>query len=168
MAGSLFRILTAISAVTLSACNQQASSPEPKFTDKQIQILREALPGITEDCVTKLRFGGFEEMASETDQCFKMMPQQRWGGLWRREFEGSRFCPAPAQRCSGDDSGDNIWLTSRQQLAPETHSTGKLYAIEFLGRRTLERGHHGHMGMSQHEIIVDKVISIAPIEERGR
>ena len=47
---------------------------------------------------------------------------------------------------------------------PVALGSGGLYAIEFVGRRTLQKGHHGHMGMFDHEILVDKLISLRQLE----
>jgi hypothetical protein len=92
------------------------------------------------------------------DQCYKMEPLRRWTGLWRDEFEGSRFCPAPATECRIDSPGDIIWLDADRVTRKEPD--GALYAIDMLGRRTAVRGSYGHMGGSDHELIVDRFISI--------
>lgn len=39
-----------------------------------------------------------------------------------------------------------------------------MYEVEFIGRRTLYPGMQGHMGMSKHELIVDRLISMKEIE----
>lgn len=96
-----------------------------------------------------------------TDQCFRMEPQRRWTGLWRDQFEGSRFCPSPATICSSETSGDIIWLHTDRVTRKEPD--GALYAVELLGRRTTVKGHHGHMGGSDHELIVDRFISLKRI-----
>jgi hypothetical protein len=38
-----------------------------------------------------------------------------------------------------------------------------MYDVEFIGRLTAKRGHYGHMGASDHELIIDRVISIRPL-----
>lgn len=96
-----------------------------------------------------------------TDQCYRMEPQRRWIGLWRDEFEGSRFCPAPETQCSNETSGDIIWLDVERVTRKQPD--GALYAVELLGRRTAVRGHHGHLGGSDHELIVDRFISIKKV-----
>jgi hypothetical protein len=100
-------------------------------------------------------------MPTETEQCFRMEPPRRWMGLWRNEFEGSRFCPAPASRCDFGAPGDDIWLDTRR--ATKREPDGALYAVELIGRRTAFRGHHGHMGGSNLELIVDRFISIKEV-----
>lgn len=41
---------------------------------------------------------------------------------------------------------------------------GGLYAVEFEGRLTAYRGTYGHFGMYDHEVIVDRLISIRQVE----
>ena len=40
---------------------------------------------------------------------------------------------------------------------------GAYYEVEFIGRRTAKRGHYGHFGAFDHEIVVDHMISIRPL-----
>jgi hypothetical protein len=39
-----------------------------------------------------------------------------------------------------------------------------LYAVEFIGRRTAVKGRYGHMGVFDHELIVDRMISMRQVE----
>jgi ABC-type phosphonate transport system ATPase subunit len=60
-------------------------------------------------CYHHEKIDGLATWVSEpTDQCYKMQPEQRWTGLWRDEFKGWRFCPAPAQWCDDRTAGDVI------------------------------------------------------------
>jgi hypothetical protein len=95
------------------------------------------------------------------DKCYKMDPQQHWRGLWRDQFEGSRFCPEPAANCQYNTPGDVIWLDAERVSRKEPD--GALYAVEFIGRRTAVKGHYGHMGGSDYELIVDRFISLDQI-----
>lgn len=120
--------------------------------------------GLTSTCVARIREIGIEAI-EPLDQCFQMTPPRRQRGLWRAEFEGSRFCPAPAQSCVYETPGNEIWLTIGEHL-PERRIEyrGQLYEIEFVGRQTAVAGAHGHLGGSDHEVIVDELISIREIE----
>ncbi len=141
-------------------------APRLETPDQKIQRIRKDLPGMTEACLRKLRDGGPAAVPDRVDQCFKMMPRQHWRGLWRDDFEGSRFCPAPARNCPSATSRRAIWLDFGYGKRPNGEApTGQLYAIAFVGRRTLYPGFYGHMGMSRHEIIVDRLISIRLIED---
>lgn len=93
-----------------------------------------------------------------------MTPPRRWIGLWRDDFEEQRFCPAPSQECSYATRGDHIWISFKPGTRLRQGSaTSRTFLISFVGRRTLLPGHHGHMGMSAHEIVVDKLLSISPL-----
>ena len=91
-----------------------------------------------------------------TDQCYKMDPPRKWTGLWRNSFEGSQFCPAPASNCSFGRPGPRIWLDSERASKKEPDEG--LYAVEFVGRRTSVKGHYGHMGASDYELVADRFL----------
>jgi hypothetical protein len=97
------------------------------------------------------------------DECVKFDPPQRWRGLWRDEFEGSRFCPSPAKTCGQSDLRPIVWLAGF--ATRNAHPDGALYAVDFIGRRTSYEGSYGHLGMSDHEVLVDRMISIKVIEQ---
>lgn len=80
-------------------------------------------------------------------------PSQEFRGLWRNAFEGSRFCPAPATSCDQRTPGDRIWLDG----GPIERPDGKLYHVQFVGRQTVTKGQYGHMGVSDHAIMVEQV-----------
>jgi hypothetical protein len=94
-------------------------------------------------------------VGAPTETCVRMGPPRRWRGLWRNDFEGSQFCPAPATTCRFDSPGERIWLSERPDRRPD----GKLYRVDFIGRKTMYRGAYGHMGASDHEIVMDRMIS---------
>jgi len=102
--------------------------------------------------------------STPTDLCVKMMPQQRWRGLWRNNMEGSTFCPEPAKECP-THAGESIWLDS----GPGRGGRGDLYRVDFIGRKTMYKGPYGHMSMYDQEIVMDRAISIELIERaKGR
>ena len=88
-----------------------------------------------------------------TEQCVKLLPARRYRGLWLDQFEGSRFCPEPARECTATSPGDKIWLTVKEPGG----GAGTVYAVEILARRTMYKGAYGHLGVSDHELIVDRV-----------
>ncbi|WP_236547822.1 hypothetical protein [Sphingomonas sp. AX6] len=144
-------------SILLVACDQ----PEPVMSEQEIAEFRKELPGITEKCLDIIRMGGIDAVPIETDKCFQMMPSRRWVGLWHDEFEEQRFCPSPANECSFDTPGERVWITfNRDVAAPTSTRAGAVYAVEFIGRRTLRPGHHGHLGVFDHAMIVDDVISL--------
>lgn len=115
-----------------------------------------------------------------TDKCFKMDKPRRFRGVWINEFEGQRFvaenATAPEWPHSDPRSpgwkeqfekarSASIWLSiDRQKIAPLTVSSEKML-IEFVGRKTRFLGSYGHMGLSGHEIVVDRVISLVNLEK---
>ena len=84
---------------------------KPKLTDAEINRLREGAPGMTDDCLNKVRYGGVEAMPERVDQCFRMASARHWRGLWRNDFEESQLCLSPALQCSFHSHGDKIWLS---------------------------------------------------------
>ncbi len=139
-------------------------TPPQAYVDKADRWMAEtgkSLPGRPFPCAYTKMYDGVEVIESvETDKCVQMTQPQRWSGLWRNEFEGSQFCPRAAMRCSYESTPSRIWLHWDEREQPD----GALYAVEFIGRRTRYPGMYGHLGGSEHEIIVDRMISIRQLE----
>jgi hypothetical protein len=129
--------------------------------DRQIAATGKGVPGKPYPCTYEEFIGGTKGIVSQpTEICVKMLPQQHWRGLWRNDFEGSRFCPAPAKRCTFETPGERIWLSRAPGRAD-----GGLYRVDFIGRRTMYKGPYGHMGVFDEELFIDKPIKIELIEE---
>lgn len=136
---------------------------QAKVSESALQRIRSQWPGITENCLDILRRDGIEAMPKQTDQCFRMTKAQKWRGLWLDGFEGQVFCPETESKCEYGDGKENIWIGFVSGQKPDGKSaTGKTYEVEFVGRRTLLPGAHGHLGMFEHEIVVDRLISASP------
>jgi len=97
------------------------------------------------------------------DQCYRMAPPERMRGIWIDEFEGSRFLPGLTAAPAADPAGPRIWLDMDAHPVPalpaERRRPGGVYLVDFIGRRTLYPGHYGHMGMSEQEVVVQRLIS---------
>lgn len=120
---------------------------------------------MSEACLNLIKFGGIEAMPPEVDRCYPMTPVRHWHGLWRDVFEEQRFYPFLSSHSSHKALDDKIWIEFKPGSRPFTGSpTGKTYSISFLGRRTRVVGHYGHLGMSPHVIVVDRLISISPAQ----
>ena len=145
--------LAAISLLLCCGCQQR----QAKMSEEDIKRIVAGLPGITDACIDKLRYGGIQAMPNETDQCFEMMPQRRWTGLWRNAFEESIFCADEPERVAAEcpTGPGGTWLEPEGGTMPDQ----ALYRLEFIGRRTAQPAHFGHMGMNDHEIVVDRMIS---------
>lgn len=157
------RAAVLLSCVMLAACDQRA----PKMSEDELREMQTMFPGMTSECVDKARFGGINAISGlAVDECFEMAPPGRYRGIWRNDFEGSRFCPEPATECGYDTVGDDIWLSYSQSVRSRQsprEGEGGLYQIEFVGRKTAKRGHHGHVGVADFEVIVDQIVSLRPI-----
>lgn len=154
-------ITASITLLAIGACDRRV----PTMSEKELAEIQEFAPGITAECIEKARFGGISAISSDAvEQCFEMSEARSWRGFWQNDFEGSRFCPEPMKECAYDTPGDNIWLSYAEGVEtppswPEV-GAGGMYEVEFIGRLTAKRGHYGHMGASDHELVIDRVISI--------
>lgn len=148
-------------ALSISGCDRR----EPVLSEQEIALLRETYPTMIEECIERARYEGFDGQAFPTDMCFEMEDERRWSGLWVNAFEGSRFCPQPAQTCP-HDFGNEIWLSfaTDRPDSVEAYGDDAVYAIEFRGRKTRYAGNFGHLDSAAQEIIVDRVISIEELE----
>ena len=128
--------------------------------DRQIAETGKGVPGRPAPCtLEEVKNGGRILVGRPIDKCVKMLPPQRWKGLWRVAFEGSRFCPEPARSCDSNTPGERIWLHS----GPGTRGRGELYRVDFIGRRTAYKAEYGLI--YDHEIIMDKAITIQLIRD---
>ncbi len=158
----MFRVsaATLLIAALLTGCDR----PPPKVNAKTLQMIRAAYPGMTAACLDRIKYGGIQAMPWNVEDCFQMTSPRRWDGLWHDGYEDQRFCPAPTRQCSYATGRERIWITFKAGTRPTQGSaTGRTFSISFVGRRTLKPGHHGHMGMSVHEIVADKLLSITPL-----
>lgn len=138
----------------LSACNEYRGPPASSYqrwTDQMIVRLGLEHVGVF-PC----------KLTDRLDECYKMDPPKRWKGLWRNDFEGSRFCATPAKSCDGSTSRPYTWF---DYYDPKLLPFGGLYRVDFIGRRTSVQGRYGHMGGSDYQIVVDRMISV---EEQAR
>jgi len=157
-AGAVKAVLIAlVMVVLLSACEQR----KPKFTDAQMDEVRVQTPWMTDECLEKMRWGG---VTAVTGDCTRRSPPARERGLWRNDFEGSLFCPAPATSCSNGTGGSPIWLdVDSTHAAPKGLVTGGLYAVEFVGRASSHGTSWEAYGYPQ-DIVVDGMISVRQVE----
>ena len=144
----------------LAGCNR----PAPKLSEAKLQEIKADSPGITDDCLDKIRWGGIEAMPDAVDQCFVITKPRQWRGVWDAGFEWSDFFPAEAGGCPSKTGRGGIWLTFAEGAYSGPRLDGS-YEIEFVGRRTMYPGHFGHLGMYDHEMIVDRMISIRKLPE---
>ncbi|NUR45272.1 MAG: hypothetical protein HOP91_03810 [Sphingomonas sp.] len=158
-----------MAAVLIAGCKQQPQQPprQQKVSDAEIAEMHRDMPGMTDACLDKLKWGGSEGLPRQYEDCFKFTPSQRMQGLWRNNFEGSEYCDGSSGQCpdAKANAETGIWLAMRSPL-PGVDDTppGGLYAIDFIGRRSIGAGMFGHMGMAKNEVIVDRLLSIKEVE----
>jgi hypothetical protein len=156
-------------AVLISGCGERTSANAYRdWRDRVAASVGVPLFGWG-PCGRALRDDKFEPDKSIFEICYRLTQPQRWHGSWRNDFEGSRFCPAPATQCSHDTPGEKISLQYSFGITDTSPSEwkvppGGLYEVEFIGRRTAVKGHYGHMGASDHAMIVDRMISVREVE----
>ena len=163
-----FRLAAAILSVLLGGCSGTDRAPYGtpaqayrRWDDRFVAATGLPLPWRPYPCSIEKteQFKGetFTVIESKpTDQCVYMTPRTRWRGLWHNGFEGSQFCPGERSECSLHSARPWIWMNA----GVETGVDGKLYRVEFEGRRTRFLGGYGHMGAFDHQVIVDRMIFI--------
>jgi hypothetical protein len=138
---------------------------QPKMSDAEMHKLRAEAPYLTDACLERIRLNGIDSLRNEVESsvpnedCSQRLPPRRWQGLWRNDFEGSLFCPAPARKCTnrGRPLSERIWLELEPR--PAAARDGALYAVQFIGRRTARGSPYAASGYPQ-DIIVDRMISM--------
>lgn len=146
-------------ALALSSCNHRKSA----VSDADYEAFKASYPGITEQCLDAVRYGGFAAWRPDDPNCFQMTQPQRWSGLWETGWEWTNFCPDPAKECDWM-SKRGTWLIFAKGAygGPKLTDDG-VYHIDFVGRRTKVAGNFGHQASYDHLIVVDRLISIQKI-----
>ena len=139
------------------------------MSDADFEAFRASNPGMTKRCLDDYRYGGIVALPDRTSDCYEMLPDQRWSGLWDSGWEWSIFCPSPAKTCSTSESNGGIALEfAKNNPAPSAAlSNGTLFRVEFIGRRTKMAGHYDHLGQYKHVVVVNRMISIKRIDALG-
>ena len=153
-------IVLILASLTISGCQQVRGQTDPLPPPEAYERFEDKL------AVTMLHMGvPWTFPCQDPGRCLKYDGPKRMTGLWRNEFEGSRFCPHPVLRCDSDGRNDPIWLDFAISL-PEKFKDDDpgLYAIDFIGRASSYPGAYGHFGMFDKEVIVDRLIAIEQIE----
>ena len=145
-----------LAMMALSGCH----SEQPKMSDEQLSDLRKM--GIKDECLRKAKWEGAEVI---TEDCVERSAPAHWRGLWRDDFESPLFCHAPARECTnGPQPGKKIWLRLEPRpVALRKIVPGGLYAIEFIGRRSVHGTPAIANGFAQ-DIVVDRLISLKQVE----
>jgi hypothetical protein len=158
------RLKLLVMALMLSAGCKQQPQRQPKVSEAEIEWMHRNYPGMTAECLEKLKWGGSEALPHREDECFTFSEPKRMQGLWRNQFEGSEYCDGPRECPDAKVTHESfIWLAMRSPLGGvEDTPPGGLYAIDFIGRRSVGVGMFD--GMAKNEVIVDRLLSIKEIE----
>lgn len=97
-----------------------------------------------------------------TDKCVRMLPRQRFKGVWLNRFEGSAFSP---NLVTWPTEEPRIWLNVERVNLRQQGYDDRAYVLEFEGRQTAYPSSYGPCCF-EHEIIVDRVISATPLEDQ--
>jgi hypothetical protein len=152
-----FVLLSMLSLV--AGCHQR----QPKVSEAALKQIRALSPGITDDCLDKIKWGGFAAMPGVED-CEAMSSEKVWTGLWRAYFEDDRFCEAPAKQCDGTTPG--IWVRLDTKVMPKGFDyrtpPGGLYGVQIIGRETLYPDRLE--GVPKKRLVVHKFTSVKQVE----
>ena len=145
----------------LFGCQQ----PEPVISDDEFTGFRESHPGMVQSCLDEVLYGGYVEWRPDDPDCYEMLPAQRWSGLWEHGWEWTNFCPEPAKTCDWM-AEHGTWLAFADDVQLEDNLPDGVHRIEFVGRRTKVSGNFGHAASYKHLMIVDRIISLEPVDTK--
>ena len=146
-------------AVLLIVCQDR----KPAVSNAEFAAFKASHPGMTQACLDEVRYGGFVAWRPDDPDCYEMLAAQRWGGLWEHGWEWTNFCPDPAKQCDWM-AERGTWLIFAESADPGQDLPEGVHRIEFVGRRTRVPGNFGHTNSYDHLMIVDRLISIQPVE----
>jgi hypothetical protein len=157
------RMLLLAAVVIISGCHERHKVNRDPQLEAKLQEIRASYPGMTEKCLNDLSNGGSIDRLYDPD-CFKMLPDQRWTGLWNTGWEWTNFCPDPAKQCPTSAEHGSIWMEfAKGAYGGLRELPDGVYRVDFVGRRTKVSGHFGHQGYYDHLMVVDRMISIGKI-----
>lgn len=108
------------------------------------------------------------------EDCYRYDPPRLFDGLWHNAFEGSSFHEGSNNGPSFADmrhERETVWLSVPDPLRKQWNFEEKRpfyseWRISFIGRKTSFKGHYGHMGSSDRDITVERIISAQEIEPK--
>lgn len=103
------------------------------------------------------------------DECFRFNPPEQMHGVWLNRGEDAEFLSHPTTSPAGclKSPEDSVSLAFMQS-EPLLKGDAEAYAVEFVGRRATYPGRYGHLGMSRCVILVDQLLSAAPVPPPDR
>ncbi|WP_156442938.1 MULTISPECIES: hypothetical protein [unclassified Sphingomonas] len=125
----------------------------------------------TTRCYRRETHGGTPVLGSiGTRLCHELDAPKRFRGIFFDEFEGQLFIegspPGPPYR----EPQERVWPSfdgattfdkgTKNTLIDDGSGSTRVFEIEFIGRKTSRKGRYGHFGMSQHEVVIDRVVRL--------
>lgn len=158
-----------LALASILVCGGCGSSPLPSEGGRTIyDTVHRSITGVDAEsrCTTKDTSEGLTFYGRKLARtCRAWNAPRSYHGIFIQEFEGDRFIEnaVPALRYV---SKRRIWLAFDQKSdasrvpelkAPDGHT--KIWHVAFVGRSNHYAGRFGHLGMSDGEVLVDRVIS---------
>lgn len=100
--------------------------------------------------------------------CYDFLPPRRFSGIYVDEFEGQMFLEGAGEAKRYVIPCRQIWFSvdeqsdvSRWKGFDKSDDLSRVWLVDFIGRATpsAPKGQYGHMGVSEGEVLVDRVIS---------
>ncbi len=100
--------------------------------------------------------------------CWPLSPSSRIEGIWVTSLENSSFFERATQLDRSMLTRLATWLEVANPPAEVIRSQQgealRAYQISLVGRQTLCEAHYGHMGVFPHEVIVDRIVHLQPLD----
>ncbi|QIG78639.1 hypothetical protein [Stakelama tenebrarum] len=136
-------------------------APPEAYQRKEDRLMVERDPEAT-PCLSRNADGQTE--SRPTDQCFVMLDQARFSGVWLDAYEASMFFPDVRELPAFSKFEEGWWVNRNFDGGPALDpARPHVYRIEFIGRRTRHAGMYGHLGTARHEVYADRILSIDEI-----
>ena len=167
-----------------AACGQQTDAPvvaqaasdnwkrsytpaECKALTEEDAYMRRCFPGVDTKAPHYVEAIDDKDFVGEF-KCMPYSPPRRLAGVWVIGLESSRFYPQASTYDETVNRSEKIWLETDEPVPPEVTEAGqgagtRAYAIDFIGRRSLCEWHYGHFGMSPHEVVAQRILSLQPL-----
>ncbi|MEG3180273.1 hypothetical protein [Sphingomonas sp. LT1P40] len=118
---------------------------------------------------------GFKIARSLSERlCYDFESPRRFVGVYFQEFEGDSLIEGKDSGPPYREAEETIWpefddltqyAVGTRPLLEKPDGRTRAFEVEFVGRKTLKKGRHGHMGTSDHSFVVDRVVRAHQIYE---
>jgi hypothetical protein len=147
-------------ALLLAGCGD--GNPPSAYKHSRDQLFAVVpLPMVDGDFVPCFRTINGEPGRLTDAECYNFTDPQRMRGVAVTGFETGSFYPGRATLPQNGEASD-IWVEIDPRLLPADARNdcrkGCVLYLDFVGRRTAVAGRYGHLGVSKHQIVVDRVL----------